>query len=194
MSERNYLSQSSVGKAVPTSALGILQEEAMRSRGLKYNVGRAVRVGIVALGMIALTAPAVMIPSSPDALARGGGKGGGDKGGDIGGLSGGSGGAIGGALGGVGDLGGLAGPRGGGDASAGMGGGTGGGPVSGGNAAGPGTNSATEGSAISSAFETLSRPQQARVMQRCKDVVARPAQADPNQLAICQTLLAMARP
>lgn len=51
---------------------------------------------------------------------------------------------------------------------------------------------AREGSDIWSAFETLTRPQQARVMQRCKEMVARPALADPNHLTICQTLMAMA--
>ena len=52
----------------------------------------------------------------------------------------------------------------------------------------------TGGSDIPSAFETLSRAQQARVMQRCKEVVARPALAEQNQLTICQVLLAMAKP
>jgi len=52
----------------------------------------------------------------------------------------------------------------------------------------------TGGSDIPSAFETLSRAQQERVMQRCKEVVARPALAEQNQLTICQVLLAMARP
>jgi hypothetical protein len=66
---------------------------------------------------------------------------------------------------------------------------------SGGGAAGAGAISGQgtrEGSDIWSAFETLSGPQQARVMQRCKELVARPALADPNQLTICQTLMAMA--
>ena len=39
---------------------------------------------------------------------------------------------------------------------------------------------AMESSGVSSAFDALSRRQQARVMQRCKDVMARPAQADAN--------------
>ena len=72
----------------------------------------------------------------------------------------------------------------------------GGGDVTGSGAPSPGAitgQEGTEDSDISSAFETLSRPQQARVMQRCKDVVARPALVDPNQLTICQMLLAMAR-
>jgi hypothetical protein len=55
-----------------------------------------------------------------------------------------------------------------------------------------GAQGTREGSDVWSAFETLSRPQQARVMQRCKEVVARPALAEPNQLTICQTLMAMA--
>ena len=72
----------------------------------------------------------------------------------------------------------------------------GGGDVTGSGAPQPGAitgQEGTEDSDISSAFETLSRPQQARVMQRCKDLVARPALVDPNQLTICQMLLAMAR-
>ena len=51
-----------------------------------------------------------------------------------------------------------------------------------------------EGPDVSTVFETLSRPQQARVMQRCKELVARPALADQNQLTICQVLLAMTKP
>ena len=52
---------------------------------------------------------------------------------------------------------------------------------------------AMESSGISSAFDALSRRQQARVMQRCRDVMARPAQADANQLTVCQTLTVMAK-
>jgi hypothetical protein len=52
---------------------------------------------------------------------------------------------------------------------------------------------AMEGPDISAAFDSLSRPQQARVLQRCKDIVARPAQADASQLAICGTLMAMSK-
>ena len=88
----------------------------------KYGVGRALRIGVMALGFVAFTGPAI-VTLSDEASAQAG----------------------------------------------------------------------TEDSDISAAFETLSRPQQARVLQRCKDVVARPAQADPNQLTICQMLLAMAK-
>ena len=88
-----------------------------------YGVGRAVRAGVIALGLVAFTVPAIVTLSNLQAYAQAG----------------------------------------------------------------------TEDSDISAAFETLSRPQQARVLQRCKDVVARPAQADPNQLTICQMLLAMAK-
>lgn len=49
---------------------------------------------------------------------------------------------------------------------------------------------AMQGSGISATFDSLSRQQQARVMQRCRDVLARPAQADASQLTICQTLMA----
>jgi hypothetical protein len=52
---------------------------------------------------------------------------------------------------------------------------------------------AMESPDISAAFDSLSRPQQARVMQRCKDIVARPAQADASQLVICETLMAMSK-
>lgn len=52
---------------------------------------------------------------------------------------------------------------------------------------------AMESAGISAAFDSLSRMQQARVMQRCKDLVARPAQADASQLAICETLMAMTK-
>ena len=52
---------------------------------------------------------------------------------------------------------------------------------------------AREGSDICLCFRDPVPPQQARVMQRCKEVVARPALADPNQLTICQTLMAMAK-
>jgi hypothetical protein len=53
---------------------------------------------------------------------------------------------------------------------------------------------AMEGSGISAAFGALSRLQQARVMQRCRDVMARPAQAEASQLTICQTLMMMPKP
>ena len=95
----------------------------MPSHNPKYGVGRALRIGVTALGFVAFTGPAIVTLSNLEAYAQGG----------------------------------------------------------------------TEDTDISSAFETLSRPQQARVMQRCKDVVARPAQADANQLTICQMLLAMAK-
>jgi hypothetical protein len=190
-----------------------LQEEPMRSHDLTYDVGRAVRVGIVALGLVALTVPSVIILSSPDAFARGGGgggKGGGDKGGLSGGVSGGIGGDLGsglsGSLGGSASVGAGAGSGGvGAGAGAGVGGVGGAGAAAGGSSpaagGGPGVGGpdpsgggATDGSSISAAFETLSAPQQARVMQRCKDVVARPELSDPTQLTICRTLMTMARP
>jgi hypothetical protein len=52
---------------------------------------------------------------------------------------------------------------------------------------------AMESEGVSAAFDSLSRQEQGRVMQRCKDLVARPAQADASQLAICETLMAMTR-
>ncbi|MEA2985226.1 MAG: hypothetical protein QOD94_1480 [Alphaproteobacteria bacterium] len=116
----------------------------MPSYDPKYDVGRAVRGGIIAVSFIALTAI---------------------LGGDI---------AAGGSVG----------------ASAGSGGGSDGGTDDRSTIGGQG---GMEDSDISSAFQTLSRPQQARVLQRCKDVVARPALVDPNQLTVCQMLLAMAK-
>jgi hypothetical protein len=107
----------------------------MPSHDPKYDVGRAVRGGVIAVSFVALTAV---------------------LGGDT----------------------------------------AGGGDGTDGSAPSPGAISGQEGtedSDISSAFETLSRPQQARVLQRCKDVVARPALVDQNQLTICQMLLAMAK-
>jgi hypothetical protein len=53
---------------------------------------------------------------------------------------------------------------------------------------------AMQDSGISAAFDSLSRQQQARVMQRCRDVLARPAQAEASQLSICQTLMTMPKP
>jgi hypothetical protein len=46
---------------------------------------------------------------------------------------------------------------------------------------------------VSSGFEGLSAQQQARVMQRCKDVMKNPGRADRNQIAICQTLSSMSK-
>jgi hypothetical protein len=241
----------------------------MPSRDLKYDVGSAVRAGIIAFGFVAFTGPAVVFLSSPEAYARedgvkSGGKGGEDKSDTragakvedrktaagastnvrvLRGLIGGDGARV--SIHriptGAGVAPSLAGPN----ANAGAGlarasQGTGAGPkamlapvpaTAGTAAVGPRNHSATagataaagfggdsfasgsggsgggapspdtirdqeetEGSDISSAFETLSRPQQARVMQRCKEVVARPALVDQNQLTICQVLLAMAKP
>ena len=108
----------------------------MPSHDPKYDVGRAVRVGVIAVSFVALTA---VLGGDTAGGGAGTGGGGADDPGTIGGQGG------------------------------------------------------TEGSDISSAFQTLSRPQQARVLQRCKDVVARPALVDPNQLTVCQMLLAMAK-
>jgi hypothetical protein len=238
----------------------------MPSHDLKCGVAGAVRVGIMALGFVAFTGPAVMILSSLEASAREDGeKSGDDKSGTrVGakvadrkaaagtsggvrifrGLVGGDGAGVsihrvptnagaassparanantGAGLArtsqgtgagpkaafaaapataatagvGIGNHPATAGPTGtavgfGGDSFASGSGGSGGGAPS------PDTirdQEETEGSDISSAFETLSRPQQARVMQRCKEVVARPALVDQNQLTICQVLLAMAKP
>lgn len=52
---------------------------------------------------------------------------------------------------------------------------------------------AMEGADISATFDSLSRKQQARVMQRCRDVLARPAQADADHLTICQALMAITK-
>lgn len=46
---------------------------------------------------------------------------------------------------------------------------------------------------ITESFDSLTKQQQARIMRRCKDVIAKPGEADPNQLALCQTLTAMTR-
>jgi hypothetical protein len=53
---------------------------------------------------------------------------------------------------------------------------------------------AMQGSGVSAAFGALSRLKQARVMQRCRDVLARPAQAEASQLTICETLMMMPKP
>ena len=145
----------------------------MRATDLKYDVGRAVRVGIVALGLVALAVNAA--PAAPPGAPTEGGAG-------LGQIS----------------------PRGEALAQA-------AGPPSHAAAAGPGRSErgdgdgdlggilggrealAMESSGVSSAFDSLSRRQQARVMQRCRDVIARPAQADANQLTICQTLMVMAK-
>ena len=247
----------------------------MPSHDLKCEVAGAVRVGIIALGFVAFTGPAVMILSSPEAYARedgekSGRKSGDDKGGDrVGakvadrkaatgttgvrifrGLVGGDGAGVsiqrvptnagaassparanantgpglartsqGTGAGpkaafatapatastagvGIGNYPATAGPTGtavgfGGDSfasgsvSVGFGGGSDGRSDDSNTISGQG---GTGGSDIPSAFETLSRAQQARVMQRCKEVVARPALAEQNQLTICQVLLAMAKP
>lgn len=46
---------------------------------------------------------------------------------------------------------------------------------------------------IAESFSSLTKQQQARILRRCKDVIARPGEADPNQLAICQRLAATTR-
>jgi hypothetical protein len=53
---------------------------------------------------------------------------------------------------------------------------------------------AMQGSGVSAAFDALSRLKQARVMQRCRDILARPAQAEASQLTICETLMMMPKP
>jgi hypothetical protein len=53
---------------------------------------------------------------------------------------------------------------------------------------------AMQGSGVSAAFDALSRLQQARVMQRCRDVLARPAKAEASHLTICETLMMMPKP
>lgn len=52
---------------------------------------------------------------------------------------------------------------------------------------------AMSSSEVAESFSSLSQQQQARVMQRCRDMIAKPNQADPNQLALCQTLAAMVK-
>ena len=42
-------------------------------------------------------------------------------------------------------------------------------------------------------FSSLSQQQQARVLRRCKDVMARPAEAEPNHLTLCQFLATLKR-
>jgi hypothetical protein len=42
-------------------------------------------------------------------------------------------------------------------------------------------------------FSSLSQQQQARVLRRCKDVMAKPAEADPNHLTLCQLLATLRR-
>ena len=43
---------------------------------------------------------------------------------------------------------------------------------------------------VTESFFSLTQQQQARVMQRCREVIAKPAQSDPNHIAVCQTLAA----
>ena len=52
---------------------------------------------------------------------------------------------------------------------------------------------AMSNSDVAESFSSLSQQQQARIMQRCRDLIAKPNQADPNQLALCQTLAAMVK-
>jgi hypothetical protein len=144
----------------------------MRSYDLKYDFGPTLRAGTIALGLMALAVDAV--PAAPPGASTEGGAG-------LGPIS----------------------PRG--EALA-----QNAGPPSHAAAAGPGRISergggglggilggheafAMESSDISVAFDSLSRQEQARVMQRCKDVVANPAQAEASQLAICETLMAMSK-
>lgn len=108
----------------------------MRILDLKYDAGRAARIGMVVLGLFALTAPSM----SGDTV--GGIPGGGTGTDDV--------------NGGVGVFG-------------------------------------TDGSGIRASFESLTPQQQARVMQRCQDVVASPAQANRHHLALCRTLMTLAQ-
>jgi hypothetical protein len=57
-------------------------------------------------------------------------------------------------------------------------------------AAGPPPHTTAPGGdrGVAATFESLSRQQQVRVMQRCKEVLAAPAEADANQISLCQTL------
>ena len=134
----------------------------MRSQDLKYDVGRALRVGIVALGLVNIAAPAAHTQSV-----------GAGVGADAAGASAGAGVGVG--IGGVGA-------------------GTGGTGAGAGGSAGAGAAAfGLSGSGVAGSFAALSNVQQARVMQRCKDVLARPKQADPNQLALCKTLMSLAK-
>jgi hypothetical protein len=186
----------------------------MRSSDLRGAVAHAIRSSIVAIGLVALSAPAAVILSSNDAYARGdGGKGDGKGGkGDGGGLGAAGSNASGGVAGkssagtksgrgantsanGKGRAGAKAGA-----ANLGIFGGlfSGSGTASGSTSGGTGFTAGQgafgmETSGVRESFESLTKAQQARVMQRCKDVIASPAQADPNQLALCQTLAAMAK-
>jgi hypothetical protein len=204
----NHRSQSSVGKRTDALCKGF-QEETMRPSDLRAGVGRTIRGGIVALGLVALSVSAAVIQSSDDAYARGDGSKGDGKGGkDDGGGRGAASGKVGGGAGAVtesgrgantsanakgragmktrgtklGIFGGLfsAGTRSG-STSSGIG-------FSGGHAA-----FGMDTSGVRESFESLTKAQQARVMQRCKDVIANPAQANTNQLALCQTLVATAK-
>jgi hypothetical protein len=150
----------------------------MRSHHLPTDVGQAVRVGIVVLGLAGLATFGVIILSTPGAYALDGG---GDKGGGVSaGAKGGKANASVGTGTGLGIFGIL------------FGGGTGGTPRTNGGRTGE-TAFGMDTSDVRTSFESLTPPQRARVMQRCKTAIASPARADPNQLALCQTLMSMAK-
>ena len=46
---------------------------------------------------------------------------------------------------------------------------------------------------VAESFSSLSQQQQARVLRRCKDVMARPTEAEPNHLTLCQLLATLRR-
>lgn len=198
----------------------------MRSHDPKFNSGRAWRVAIVLLGLVALTVSGTMLLDQPQ-FAKGGGDGEGGRvlggnrdevgaGTDFGtgstgvgpgpaaaappirgDAAGGPGVTSGGGTGATTDGAGN-GPPAKADGRAGLGGGadngpgTGGGSGNGSGASGAGQGNTNKSNVVGS-FQSLSQPQQARVMQRCKDVLAAPRKAEPSQLALCNTLDAMAR-
>jgi hypothetical protein len=164
----------------------------MRLYQLRYDVGRALRGCIVVLGLVALT--------GPSALSRdggGGSQGGGEASASVGAREDGKAGT------GVGASHGAAAMRG--EATGGLGltrdpaTATGTSGVSRHGRAAPRTGTRGEGafamspSDVTESFGSLTKQQQARVMQRCKDVIAKPGEADPNQLALCQTLAAISK-
>jgi hypothetical protein len=169
----------------------------MRSSDLRAGAGRAIRGGIVALGLVALSVPAAVILSSDDAYARGdGGTSDGKAGKDDNGGLGAAGDNVGSGANTSAKAKGRAGPK---TRGARLG-------IFGAlfSSRGSSTNGSTgftgaqgafgmDTSGVRESFESLTKAQQARVMQRCKDVIANPAQSDVNQLALCQTLVATAK-
>jgi hypothetical protein len=159
----------------------------MRSHNLTSDVGSAMRVAAVVLGMIALAVPSSVLIGSDDAFAADG------KNDSRHGTQTPNGKSAANADAGFGIFSILFAGTGGANFT-----GSGADAYASGPAGPPPHNTVPGGVAggdrgIAATFESLSRQQQDRVMQRCKDVLAAPAHAvDANQVSLCQTLNLMA--